>query len=87
MDNQNELKTICMNIRYLRKKHKYSQKTMAALLHTGVNSIRKMEQGIFPERLGVSFVISVYRVFGVLPQALVGTVLEETDSSSLRSSE
>ena len=79
MNNQEELSTICANIRYLRKKNHLSQKTMAALLHIGVKSLRKMEQGIFPERLGVSFVIYVHGVFGILPHTLAGTVLEEAD--------
>lgn len=79
MRNQEELSNICANIRYLRKKNNLSQKTMAALLHIGVKSLRNMEQGIFPERLGVSFVMYVHRVFGILPHTLVDTVLEETD--------
>ena len=79
MSNKTELDNICANIRYLRKKNNLSQKTMATLLHVGIKSVRKMEQGIFPERLGVSFVMYVHRVFGILPHTLVDTVLEETD--------
>ena len=41
------------NLLWLRKKHGYSQKTMAQIMGIGVTSLRRLERGELPPRLTI----------------------------------
>ena len=58
------------NIVGLRAKYGYSQKYMAQLLGIGVGTLRKIEQGIIPPRLGIDIAFRVSKHFGISPAAL-----------------
>lgn len=49
----------------LRQKNALSQKIMAEKLGISVATLRKIEKGIFPERIGVEIVLLISREFGV----------------------
>lgn len=49
----------------LRKKYSLSQKVMAEKLGISVSTLRKIEKGIFPERIGVEIVFRINDEFGV----------------------
>ena len=49
----------------LRRKHLLSQRVMAEKLGISVATLRKIEKGIFPERIGVEIVFRVTDEFGV----------------------
>ena len=72
-----EFQMLCRNIQYLRKKHKLSQKEMAGRLRIGVGSLKKMEDGEIPPRLGVDFLFYVHKHFGVKPCDLVSRELTD----------
>lgn len=49
----------------LRKKHSLPQKVMAEKLGISVSTLRKIEKGIFPERIGVEIVFRIDDEFGI----------------------
>ena len=58
------------NIAGLRKNYGYSQKYMAQLLGIGIGTLRKIEQGIIPPRLGIDIAFAVQKHFGISPAIL-----------------
>ena len=79
MEHANQYKDqeiLAHNLRWLRKKYGYSQKTMAQLLGIGVGSLRKLEYGEIPPRLTIRFLEPVYVHFRVTPSELLGVRLE-----------
>ena len=65
-----DLQTLCHNLLFLRKKYGYSQKTMAKLLKIGIGSLRRLERGEVPRRLGVEFLFRVQAHFKINPDTL-----------------
>ncbi len=61
----------CRNIRYLRAKHHLSQQEMAKLLGIGVGTLRKMEQGMIPPRLGCGVLCRLAASFHVSANAMI----------------
>ena len=72
-----ELQILCKNIRYLREKHNLSRKEMAGRLHIGVGSLKKMEEGEVPPRMGVEILFHIYRCFGIKPCEIVSRELTD----------
>ena len=60
----------CRNIKYLRKKHGLTQSKMAEHLGVSVYCIRKLEKGIFPPRLTIDILYSIYEVFCISPSKI-----------------
>lgn len=50
-DERDELKVLCKNIRYLRKKNGLTQREMAGQLNISLYSLRMIERGIIPKNL------------------------------------
>lgn len=66
-----DLETLTHNLRWLRKRNGYSQKTMAGILKIGVGSLSKLEHGVIPPRLSVDFLFAAYDHFGIKPSELL----------------
>lgn len=66
-----ELCLFCHNIRILRQHYKLSQKEMAQQLHIGIHSLRMLEKGIIPQRMGIEIFFYIYRLFGFSPNEVV----------------
>lgn len=66
-----EIAYFCENVRTLRRFFKLSQKEMARTMGIGLYSLRKIESGVLPPRLGMDVLFHLYKGFGVLPHALV----------------
>ena len=60
----------CHNVAGLRAHSGYSQKYMAQLLGIGVESLKKIESGNIPPRLGIDVIFAVCRHFHVRPSVL-----------------
>lgn len=80
-DRSQDIQILSRNILWLRRYHGISQKQMAVLLKIGTGSLRKLEAGILPPRLGVNIFFDIYRHFGIPPKVLLGTLLEEQHNS------
>ena len=65
-----ELHVFCKNIRILRIKNGLSQKEMAKLLRIGVRSLRTIETGHIPPRLGCNVFYYAAVHFGLRISAL-----------------
>ena len=65
------------NIAWLRKHYGYSQKRMAKLLGIGIVSLRKIEKGEMPKRLGAGIFMYIYANFGIRPAQLLEKGLTE----------
>ncbi len=50
-DERDELKVLCKNIYYLRKKNGLTQREMAGRLNISLYSLRMIERGIIPKNL------------------------------------
>lgn len=76
MNNDQELINFCRNVRRIRKEKGISQRRMAAIMGIGVESLRKIEAGIVPARLGIHAVYSVCAYFRISSDALVSGDVE-----------
>ena len=63
MNTDQEFDIFCKNVRFLRQKSGLSQKEMAAIMRIGVKSLRKIENGVFPPRLGIDAMFYLSRHF------------------------
>ena len=70
MGDDRELITFCDNVRYLRKRYRLTQTEMAKKLHIGIASLRALERGDFPPRLGVEVIFYIHKHFGVPPKRI-----------------
>ena len=61
----NELNNFCNNIRRLRSTSNMTQKEFASLMGISVSSIRKLEKGEFPPRLGVQAMFRIQFAFHI----------------------
>lgn len=57
----------CGNIKYIRTKYELSQKEMAHRCGISLYTLRKLEQGIIPPKLGVEILYNIFYNFGILP--------------------
>lgn len=80
MANNENMQTFCTNIKYLRKAHKFSQKEMAAICGVSPLSIRKLENGIIPKRLGASIFVNINSALGLSPSALLTYLIEHQEN-------
>jgi len=70
MEKYDELMLFCENIKIIRQQCGISQKEMAKICNIGIVSLRKIENGIFPQRLTIEPLIKICRVFEILPYKL-----------------
>ena len=70
MSTQKEFQNFCRNVFLLRKYAGMSQKDLAAILHISVNTLRKLESGTIPPRMGVDVIFILANTFHVPPAAL-----------------
>ena len=65
MEQSDEEKNFCTNMRSLRLLHKLSQKEMAKALGIGLKSLRKIEAGEIPPRLSTDVLFAIHNRFGI----------------------
>jgi len=70
MNTDTEIQVFCKNIRALRKREGLTQREMAAVMRIGVGSLRKIEVGVLPPRLGTDAIINLARNFHIKPSKL-----------------
>lgn len=76
MKSEDQLLTLCQNIRYLRKINGLSKTKMARILGISVRTLTKLEQGIFPPQLGCEVLWRTGSHFRVPLHKLFDTVLQ-----------
>lgn len=62
---QDAKKIFCLNVKKLRSAYGFSKKEMANILHIGVASLTKMENGILPPRMSCEAVLYICDSFHV----------------------
>lgn len=67
---QNAKKTFCLNVKKLRTAYGLSKKEMAKILHIGIASLTKMEDGILPPRMSYEVVLYICKYFHVTPDQI-----------------
>lgn len=67
IDTQKDIENRMLFVQQLRKDRHLSQKEMARILGVGVGTVRKIERGIFPERISCPVLVNIYREFGIKP--------------------
>lgn len=77
MKNSDPRTIFCRNVAWLRRTHGLSQKEMAQRLHIGLHSLRKIEQGLMPPRLGAAVLLHIHDVFGILPEEMFSPLYSE----------
>lgn len=65
MEHEQKMRTLCENLRLLRKKHGLSKVKMAKILGIGVRMLTNLEQGVVSRRLGGSMLYNAGEYFGV----------------------
>jgi len=65
MSTDNDLLTLCRNIRYLRQKHKLTKAQMAEILGISKYSLSLLEKDICPPRLEYTMLITASRYFKI----------------------
>ena len=73
---QNAKKIFCLNVKKLRAAYGLSKKEMAKILHIGVASLTKMENGILPPRASYLIVIYICESFHVAPSQIFSEEFE-----------
>lgn len=66
-----EFECLMYNIVLLRKHHGISKKKMAEMLGISVNSLNKIEEGIFPKNLSVNILFNINKQFHISPAVLI----------------
>jgi len=66
----------CFNVKKLRAAYGLSKKEMAKILHIGVASLTKMENGILPPRASYLIVIYICESFHVAPSQIFSEEFE-----------
>ena len=62
-ENEIQLRNLLDNIRWIREYYCIPQKRMAQLLGIGVRSLKTLEKGILPPRLGINIVFQLHKEF------------------------
>lgn len=70
MPSDKDTEIFCRNVAWLRQTHGLSQKEMARRLHIGVGSLRQLEQGRLPPRMGALVFLHIHKAFGLPPAML-----------------
>ena len=73
---QNEKRIFCLNVKKLRMAYGLSKKERAKILHIGVASLTKMENGILPPRASYLIVIYICESFHVAPSQIFSEEFE-----------
>lgn len=71
MNTDQEIRYFCENVYRLRCGAGLTQKEMAQVMGIGLYSLRKLESGSLPPRLGVDVFFRLHRRFGIPPHLLV----------------
>ena len=81
MKTDKELAIFCQNIAYLRRKHNLTKTQMSAMLGVSIRTLNRIENGIFPERLGISILEKILLNFRISPSKILSP-LDESDNSN-----
>ena len=65
MSNQEELLNFCHNVKTVRRNMNLSKAKMAKVMGIGIHSLNLIENGVFPERLGINAVVKFCFTFGI----------------------
>ena len=76
MTTQEQYRTVCANVRYLRKIHGLSRTAMAKKMHITLKTLDALESGVFPERIHVGFLQHLQESFGIGPYKMLTVRLE-----------
>ena len=60
------------NVKWLRYKHSLSEKEMSKILGVSVLTLRRIENGEFPERLSITVIFRIQKYFKVEAKRVVG---------------
>lgn len=71
MQTNNEIQTLCENMKLLRATLGLSKKEMANRIRISMYSLNKLESGVMPPRLCIDFLIYINWEFGILPSQMV----------------
>ena len=63
----NEMKIFGKNIAYLRTKNNLSKTSMAKIMHVGMQTLNKIENGEIPKKMDIDVFDNVYKAFGIAP--------------------
>ena len=66
-----EMENFCNNIKKLRAKHKLTKKGMAKILHIGVGSLTKIENGTMPKLLRADIFFYIHEKFNITASRIV----------------
>ena len=60
-----EIKSLCNNVKKIRKRYSLSKKAMSMLLEISVYSLNKLENHILPPRLSAEIILRICIVFKI----------------------
>ena len=63
------------NVKWLRHKHSLTEKEMSKILGVSVMTLRRIENGEFPERLSITVIFRIQKYFKVEAKRVVGEIL------------
>ena len=78
MNIEKEAENFCKNIARIRRRNGLTQKEMAAALGIAVGTLRKIEKGVFPQKIKIGSVLKLYDIFHILPSSLLEEEYEKT---------
>lgn len=65
MSDQEELLNFCHNVKAVRQNKNLSKAKMAKVMGIGIHGLNLIENGVFPERLGINAVVKFCFTFGI----------------------
>lgn len=83
MDTSKEIEIFLHNMAWLRRHHGLSLRQMAACLEIGVWSVKKIDRGELPPKLGAGIFQIVWERFGILPSDLIGMYLDGENQENI----
>lgn len=67
----------CINVTWLRKHHNLTYRQMSNLIAISVRSLKRMERGVLPPTVDVASLYYIYKHFGIPPNQLFFTPMDE----------
>lgn len=68
---------IAENIKWIRNKNNLTLDEMAKILETSTYSLKKLERGILPKRLGADILFKIQSYFNIPAQDIVDRILKD----------
>ena len=66
-ESKKQLENFMYNIVWLRNHNKLSKKKMSEILEISLWQLNKIEKGIFPKKIQVEMIFSIWHYFGIHP--------------------